>query len=81
MVDVSKIIEKYEELRESYEGPGSELIARDKTLQRKRHLLENALRDIDLEIIRNGHEMAATLWPLLMKEEQDEHVTELESKP
>ena len=79
MVDIDSIMKRYEEFRSSYEGPGSELIDRDKILQRKRDRLERDLKAVDLEIIRNGREMASTLWPLLLKEEQDETQSELES--
>ena len=79
MVDIDSIMKRYEEFRSSYEGPGSELIDRDRILQRKRDRLERDLKEVDLEIIRNGHEMAAALWPLLIKEELDEAQSKLES--
>jgi len=80
MRNFDELMKRYEVFKNSREGSGSELIDRDNILQRKRVRLERDLKQVDLEIIRNGHEMAATLWPIFLKEIKDEDVTELESE-
>jgi len=74
MRNFDELMERYDTFKNSHEGSGSELIDRDRILQRKRIRLENDLKQVNLEIIRNGHEMAATLWPIFLKgEKQDEN--------
>ena len=80
MRDFTDLMDRYEAWKDLYQGSHSDLLERDKQLHRKRHLLENAIKDVDLKIIRNAHEISALLWPVFLKENKDEHVTELESK-
>lgn len=81
MIDHLELMQRYDEFVNSYDGPWADLLIRDKVLHRKREKLERELKAVDLEIIRNAHEIAAVLWPVFLEGDKNENVTKLEPKP
>ena len=71
MRDFEELMKRYEAFKNSHEGSGSDLIHQDKLLQTRRERIARQLKQCDLEIIRNGHEMATTLWPIFLKGEKE----------